>query len=118
MKNFKKFSLYDEETQTITSDHTIITNPMNTEQREMTEQDTGWKLSNEKTPRMNSHIEYSEDGVTAEGTLNYIERRTCIMAGIAGGYGYFGEGFATDGENGVDAGLICDAPKYWRYIVE
>lgn len=74
-----------------------------------------WILSNQQTPRIGTNVEYSEDGETVEGTLDYTDKRTCMMAGIAGGYGYFGEGFATDGENGCDKGLICDPPKYWRY---
>lgn len=74
-----------------------------------------WKLSSEELPRMHSNVEWSEDGETIEGTLDYVESRRCMMAGIAGGHGYFGEGFATDGENGCDKGLICDPPKYWRY---
>jgi hypothetical protein len=36
-----------------------------------------------------------------------------MLAGTSGGYGYFGEGFATDG-NDCDYGLICDDPEYWR----
>lgn len=74
-----------------------------------------WKLTTEQRPRVGTNVEYSEDGETVEGTLDYTDTRTCMMAGIAGGYGYFGEGFATDGENGCDRGLICDDPKYWRY---
>lgn len=74
-----------------------------------------WILTAERRPRTGTNIEYSEDGVIVEGTLDYAEKRTCMMAGIAGGFGYFGEGFATDGENGCDKGLICDDPKYWRY---
>lgn len=38
-----------------------------------------------------------------------------MMAGIAGGFGYFGEGFATDGESRCEKGLICDDPTFWRY---
>lgn len=75
-----------------------------------------WKLTTEERPTLESNVEYSEDGVTVEGTMDYTEKRTCMLAGYAGGYGYFGEGFATDGENGCDKGLICDDPKYWRYI--
>lgn len=74
-----------------------------------------WNLSSEILPSLGSNVEYSEDGIIVEGTLDYISERRCMMAGISGGHGYFGEGFATDGENGCDRGLICDAPKYWRY---
>jgi len=74
-----------------------------------------WILTADKKPSIGINVEYSEDGITSEGTMDYTDRRTCMMAGIAGGHGYFGEGFATDGENGCDTGLICDEPKYWRY---
>lgn len=73
-----------------------------------------WIKTADKLPKIGDNVEYSEDGETVEGTMNYTDRRTCMMAGIAGGYGYFGEGFATDGANGCDVGLICDPPKYWR----
>lgn len=80
------------------------------------EEDEGWILTAEKKPDLYSNIEYSEDGKRVEGTLDYTDERHCMMAGIAGGFGYFSDpGFATDGENGCDKGLICDDPKYWRY---
>jgi hypothetical protein len=74
-----------------------------------------WIKTTEQRPRIGTNVEYSEDGETVEGTMDYTDKRICMMAGIAGGFGYFGEGFATDGENGCDTGLICDDPKYWRY---
>lgn len=74
-----------------------------------------WNLTSEVKPEIGDHVEISEDGINEEGRLIYIENRTCMMAGIAGGHGYFGEGFATDGVN-CDYGLICDEPKYWRHI--
>lgn len=74
-----------------------------------------WIKTTEKRPSIGMSIEYSNDGVICEGTLIYTDKRTCMMAGIAGGYGYFGEGFATDG-NDCDYGLICDDPEYWREI--
>jgi len=64
-------------------------------------------------PKIGTNVEYSDDGINSEGTLIYTDERVCMMAGIAGGHGYFGEGFATDG-NDCDYGLICDDPKYWR----
>ncbi len=72
-----------------------------------------WILSSDRLPGLGENVEYSEDGKTAEGTLIYTDQRTCMLAGDAGGYGYFGEGFATDGDD-CDFGLICDTPKYWR----
>ena len=56
-----------------------------------------WKLTENERPAIGTNLEYSEDGKTVEGTMDYLEERTCMMAGIAGGNGYFGEGFATDG---------------------
>lgn len=79
------------------------------------EEDEGWILTAEKRPSIGDNVEWSDDAKKVEGTLDYTDERRCMMAGIAGGFGYFGEGFATDGENGCDKGLICDDPKYWRY---
>lgn len=73
-----------------------------------------WIETSKQLPPLDSNVEYSDDGITVEGTLDYTDTRHCMMAGIAGGFGYFGEGFATDGANGCDVGLICDPPKYWR----
>ncbi len=75
----------------------------------------GWILTSDRRPSIGDSMEFSDDGQTVEGTLVYLENRICMMAGIAGGHGYFGEGFATDGLNGCDYGLICDDPKYWRH---
>ncbi len=60
-------------------------------------------------------METSEDGLTVGETMDYVSERTCMLAGSAGGHGYFGEGFATDGSTGCETGLILDAPKFWRY---
>jgi hypothetical protein len=74
-----------------------------------------WNLTSEKTPSLYSNVEFSEDGETVEGTLDYTDERHCMLA-YSSNYGHnFGIGFATDGENGCDKGLICDPPKYWRY---
>jgi hypothetical protein len=75
-----------------------------------------WIETEKQRPKIGDNVEYSEDGVEAEGTMIYTDRRVCMLAGIAGGHGYFGEGFATDGYNGCDKGLKCDDPKYWRLI--
>jgi len=75
-----------------------------------------WILTENERPVIGTNLEYSEDGKTVEGTMDYLAARTCMMAGIAGGNGYFGEGFATDGSGGCDYGLICDDPKYWREV--
>lgn len=74
-----------------------------------------WKLSSQESPFIGANIEYSEDGINVEGTMDYLESRICMMAGTSGGHGYFGEGFATDGSSGCERGLILDEPKYWRY---
>lgn len=54
-----------------------------------------------------------DGGETYQEVAAYLERRTCMMAGSAGGNGYFGEGFATSGFNGCDRGLILDPPTHW-----
>lgn len=75
-----------------------------------------WIKTSEQKPREYSNVEYSNDGVTVEGTMDYKDDRRCMMAGIAGGHGYFSSfGFATDGACGEDMNLICDDPEYWRY---
>jgi hypothetical protein len=75
-----------------------------------------WIKTSEQLPLIGSNIEYSDDGVKVDGTCNYKDDRRCMMAGIAGGFGYFGPGFATDGLNGEDTNLILDPPNFWRYI--
>jgi len=61
-------------------------------------------------------VEVSYDGgKTWDSSVEWTETRTCMMAGSAGGFGYFGEGWATSRESGTDVGLICDPPDYWRY---
>lgn len=84
-------------------------------QQEVKVMKVSWNLSSEKLPEIGSNVEHSEDGENVDGTYDYTDKRTCMLAGYAGGYGYFGEGFATDGATGEDKGLICDTPKYWRY---
>lgn len=74
-----------------------------------------WILTIEQLPSLGSNVEYSEDGITVEGTLDYTDERHCILAASSNFGHNFGIGFATDGNNGCDKGLICDAPKYWRY---
>lgn len=74
-----------------------------------------WKLTSEEKPSVGSNVETSEDGITIGETMDYLDSRTCMLAGIGGGNGYFGEGFATDGSTGCERGLILDEPKYWRY---
>ncbi len=75
-----------------------------------------WVLTASEKPREGENIEFSENGIACDGTMNYKRERECMLAGIAGGNGYFGSlGFATDGNNGTDFNLICDEPKYWRY---
>lgn len=85
-------------------------------QEEINEQGSPWIKTTEQLPIEGSNVEYSDDGINVEGTLDYRDNRRCMLAGIAGGFGYFGVGFATDGANGEDYGLICDPPNFWRYI--
>lgn len=44
--------------------------------------------------------------------IRWAEQRRCMLAGIGGGNGYFGEGWECD----VDGGLICDAPYKWKEL--
>lgn len=79
-------------------------------------ENTAWIKTSEQKPKLYSNVEYSDDGIEVEGTMDYTDQRICMMAGIAGGHGYFSnDGFATDHASGTDVGLICDDPKYWRY---
>lgn len=73
----------------------------------------GWILSSEKLPNLGDVVFSTDDKIEIFENLVYISERTCMMAGISGGYGYFGEGFATDGTD-CDYGLICDTPVYWK----
>lgn len=74
-----------------------------------------WIRTSEQLPKADSSIEYSDDGITIEGTMSYLSHRKCMLAGVGGGNGYFGKGFATDGSTGCDTGLILDPPEFWRY---
>lgn len=74
----------------------------------------GWVLTENKIPRVGSNVETTDDFVTFE-TMDYSESRKCMLAGVGGGNGYFGEGFCSDGSTGCDRGLILDKPTYWRY---
>lgn len=49
-----------------------------------------------------------EDG---EYEIRWSETRRCILAGIGGGNGYFGEGWED-----VFNGLIIDEPKQWKSV--
>jgi len=75
-----------------------------------------WVLTSESKPNLHTNVEFSEDGETVEGTMDYTDRRHCILA-YSSSFGHnFGIGFATDGSNeDCEMGLKCDEPKYWRY---
>lgn len=69
-------------------------------------------------PEFERPIQVSYDkGKTFEEGVIYLEQRKCMLAGDAGGHGYFHEGFATDGID-TDYGLIVDDPTHWRYITK
>lgn len=77
--------------------------------------DCKWIRTSEQKPYDGQNVEVSDDGINSEGTADYKTDRRCMMAGIAGGNGYFSEiGFASDGSTGCDKNLILDAPEYWR----
>lgn len=81
----------------------------------LTEKENKWISIKEQIPAKNKDVEISYDGITSEGEAVYLENRTCMLAGYAGGNGYFGEGFATNGSDNTDYGLIIDEPTHWRY---
>lgn len=72
-----------------------------------------YKLNPPKIKDLNI-IEISYDGAHADNTVEWMDRRTCMLAGTSGGNGYFGAGWGTNGINGCDYGLICDDPTHWR----
>ncbi|KKN74613.1 hypothetical protein LCGC14_0388150 [marine sediment metagenome] len=74
-----------------------------------------WISVKERVPEFSEPLEITYDGgKTFEGDCAYLEKRHCMMAGIAGGNGYFGEGFGTQGAE-CEEGLILDTPSHWRY---
>jgi len=75
-----------------------------------------WIKTKDRLPDVGEELEVSDDGgKTFESGVEYMMERTCMMAGIAGGNGYFGEGFGMSGSNGCDRGLTADEPIFWRY---
>ena len=76
----------------------------------------GWKLTSEEKPSEGSNVEYSNDGITVEGTMDYKENRVCAGYSESGRIGSFSQlGFATDDTCRAGRNLICDNPKFWRY---
>jgi len=73
-----------------------------------------WIETAKQMPEIGDNVEISDDGIIVIETANYSSNRTCMLAGVGGGNGYFGKGFATDGSTGCESGLILDTPKYWR----
>lgn len=77
--------------------------------------DSKWIKITDKLPPFDEEIQVTYDnGKTVDDSVEYMEERTCMLAGVSGGSGYFGEGFATSGKNGTDRGLIVDDPTHWR----
>ena len=73
-----------------------------------------WIRVKDETPYFGDDLQITYDnGQTFEDGVTYLRERKCMMAGIAGGNGYFGEGFATNGDK-CDYGLILDEPTHWR----
>lgn len=48
-----------------------------------------------------------------EIAIRYVDQRKCMLAGIGGGNGYFGEGW----EDTYNS-LIIDPPEQWRHLRE
>jgi len=79
------------------------------------DREPSWILTALQLPPLGSNVEYSEDGIIVEGTLDYTDERHCMLASSSNfGHG-FGPGFATDGSTGCEKGLILDTPTYWRF---
>lgn len=79
------------------------------------DKEAGWISSEVELPYGGENVEISDDGITVRETADYKTDRRCMMAGIAGGNGYFGSlGFATDGSTGCETNLILDTPAFWR----
>ena len=77
-------------------------------------QNNTWINSDNELPTNGENVETSDDGIEVSGTANYKTNRQCMLAGVAGGNGYFGSlGWATDGR-GCDNNLILDTPPFWR----
>ena len=75
-----------------------------------------WVKVSERLPAWHEELEVSYDeGKTFEDGVMYSDERRCMMAGIAGGNGYFWEGFCTSYESRADTKLILDTPTHWRY---
>lgn len=55
-----------------------------------------------------------DNGITFPESAAYREHRKCMLAGIGGGNGYFGEGFCSNGSTGCDDGLILSDITHWQ----
>jgi hypothetical protein len=65
-------------------------------------------------PSIGDEVLVSYDGgVTFPEEAAYLDSRTCMLAGVGGGNGYFGEGFATNGSTGCEKGLILPDVTHW-----
>lgn len=74
-----------------------------------------WISVKDHKPPFDTDILISNDGgETIEEECIYLRKRKCMLAGVGGGNGYFGEGFATNGSTGCDYGLILDTPTHWK----
>jgi hypothetical protein len=76
----------------------------------------GWIETVNKLPCVGSSVEISDDGINVIETAKYLNKRTCMFAGVGGRNGYFRKGFATVTSTGCYTGLILDTPKYWRLL--
>ena len=74
-----------------------------------------WIDSEKELPIIGENVEVSEDRISIDGTLDYTDKRHCILS-YSSSFGHnFGIGFATDGSSdGCEKGLKCDTPRFWR----
>lgn len=73
--------------------------------------DLNWIDRKTKLPRYGEVEVSCNGGKTSEGSAQFSENCTCMMAGIAGGNGYFRDEFAT-----IDDNLILHDVTHWREL--
>ncbi len=74
-----------------------------------------WIDVNNRLPEFGKDVEITYNSGKNVGNGQYLEERKCMLAGIGGTNGYFGEGWATASCDDIDAGLIIDKPTHWRH---
>lgn len=74
-----------------------------------------WIKTSEQRPEMHRDLEVMYGHGEVHSNVRYMEDTHCMLAGIAGGSGYFNRaGFGCNGKKD-DYGLDCGKPEFWRY---